>query len=441
MSKGQPNPPLLFAGALALGVALFFGGYALRGDTDAVARVTREPSPFGGEDLLASRSPQATAISLGDFYVAMTDLLKREYVEPIKDDQKLATGAVRGMVLSLGDPRSSFMDKDEFRAFLNAREGRYEGIGAEFELRGSTTAPKRVEPGTDEPVDDPREAALAGHVPYLVVTMVVPGGPAARAGVQPGDVVSYIDGHWVVDDAEIDRFNKARAAFARKQIPFATIAKIQQSLKAKVERSLMPAKAKDRLFLGTTGAVNVVWTRNGVARSTKIAKGPSAVSPFGVQAGAITLRFDVQAPARLRSAIKDRSSVTLDLRNNVDGDFDSMRKSLAILAPTGGYGALSSRRKQASARFAVVDGNPHPPKLTIRVDRTTRGPAAIFAEALASRHLATLVGGPVGSDHAVKEVVALPDGTGYTLVTGEYRPSEAPTKVALAETQPGVIRP
>ena len=431
MTKGRPRPILLTAGALALGGLLFAGGHALRDRTDAVARVTRlEPS----EGLLASTQDTPT-IPLNDFYVAITDLLKQNYVEPIKDDQKLASGAVRGMVLSLGDPRCAYLDKDEYRAFLNAHEGRYEGIGAEFDLRGSASAPKRVEPGTDEPVDDPHEAALAGHVPYLVATMVVPGGPADRAGVRPGDVVAYVDNHWIVDDAEIVRFNKARADFVAKKIPFSTISKLQQALKAKVERSMMPAKAKDRLFLGSSGTVSVVWRRNGVARPTRIAKGPSAVSPFGIRNGAITLRFDAQAPARLRAATQGRTAVLLDLRNNVDGDFDSMRRALAVLAPDGVYGTVSTRRKEGSTRLAVVGGNFRPPRVTIRVDRTTRGPAAIFAQALASRRLATLVGGPTGGDLSIREVVSLPDGTGYTLVTGEYHPTEGGTKVALAEAR------
>ena len=429
MAKDQS---FLLAGSCALGAALFVGGYAARGRTDAVARVTRPDDLVG---LVASRSPQASPIPLGDFYAAMSDLLKREYVEPIKDDQKLATGAVRGMVLSLGDPRCAFMDANEYHAFLDAREGRYQGIGAEFDLRGSASAPKRVEPGTEEPIDDPREAALAGHVPYLVVTMIVPGGPADRAGVKPGDVVSDIDGHWVVDDAEIDRFNKARTDFDAYRIPFEKISKIQRSLKAKVERSLMPAKAKDRLYLGTTGAVTVVWTRGGVKRTTKIAKAVSTTPTFGVKNGALVLRFDAQAPARLREAIRGKSALTLDLRNNVDGDFESMRKTLAVVAPNGAYGGITTMRKESPMSLAVTSGNAHPPKMTIKVDLTTRGPAAIFARALESRHLATLSGGPTGSDLAIREVQSLPDGTGYTLVVGEYRPGSTSGRVALNEVR------
>ena len=431
MTKVHKDQGLLFAGACALGALMFVGGYRLRDRNDPLAHVSRAPEPLVG--LVASRDDQATQIPLDEFYDAMTDLLKREYVEPISDDQKLASGAVRGMILSLGDPRCAYMDAKEFRAFLNSREGRYEGIGVEFDLRGSATAPKRVEPGTDEPVDDPREAALTGHVPYLVATMVVPGGPADRAGVKPGDIVSSIDNHWVVDDAEITRFNKAKTDFAAHRIPFSAIAKLQQALKAKVERSLMPMKAKNRLYLGTTGATTVVWNRDGQKRTTKIAKSPSSVTPFGIKDGAIALRFDAQTPARLRAAVKGKSSVVLDLRNNVDGDYDSMRNTLAVLAPNGAYGALATQRRENPTRLTVADGNPRPPRITLKVDRTTRGPAAIFARALASRRLATLVGGPTGSDLSVREVVALPDGTGYTLVLGEYRANATDNKVALAE--------
>ncbi|RYG22420.1 hypothetical protein EON82_17125, partial [bacterium] len=157
MTKGHSSQTLLLAGACALGVALFVGGAELRQRTDPLERVKRREAST--DNFLVTQSNKATEIPLGEFYNAMTDLLKHEYVEPITDDQKLASGAVRGMVLSLGDPRCVFMDAKEFRAYLNARAGQYEGIGAEFGLKSSAPRAQKA-PSATEPSDDPREAVM-----------------------------------------------------------------------------------------------------------------------------------------------------------------------------------------------------------------------------------------------------------------------------------------
>jgi hypothetical protein len=80
--------------------------------------------------------------------------------------------------------------------------------------------------------------------------------------------------------------------------------------------------------------------------------------------------------------------------------------------------------KGKTQKLAVAVGNSKPPKIDVIVDQTTRGPAEILATALESHKLAR-VSGTSGGDKSVIEVVTLPDGSGYTLVTGEYRPFPA----------------
>jgi carboxyl-terminal processing protease len=93
------------------------------------------------------------------------DILHNYYVEQPLDDTTLMQGSIRGLVDSLGDPHSSYMDPSEFEQASATLEG-YEGIGAW--------------------VDTDTE--------YLTILSPIPGSPAEEAGLQPGDEVIAIDG-------------------------------------------------------------------------------------------------------------------------------------------------------------------------------------------------------------------------------------------------------
>jgi carboxyl-terminal processing protease len=93
------------------------------------------------------------------------DILHNYYVEQPLDDTTLMQGSIRGLVDSLGDPHSSYMDPIEFEQASATLEG-YEGIGAW--------------------VDTDTE--------YLTILAPIPGSPAEEVGLQPGDEVIAIDG-------------------------------------------------------------------------------------------------------------------------------------------------------------------------------------------------------------------------------------------------------
>lgn len=84
------------------------------------------------------------------------------------DNQQLLQGAIRGMLDSLGDPHTSYLDPEDFE-FVNIRfkgENEYEGIGAW--------------------VDISRD--------YLTIISPFPDSPAEKAGLEPGDKILAIDG-------------------------------------------------------------------------------------------------------------------------------------------------------------------------------------------------------------------------------------------------------
>jgi hypothetical protein len=94
------------------------------------------------------------------------NIVHEDYVDQPLDDGALMRGAIRGMVDSLGDPHSSYMDPDEYLQANLPLDGEYEGIGAWVDSEGE----------------------------LLTIISAMPDSPAERAGLQPGDQVIAVDG-------------------------------------------------------------------------------------------------------------------------------------------------------------------------------------------------------------------------------------------------------
>jgi len=106
------------------------------------------------------------------------NLVHENYVDQPVDDIALMRGAINGMMEALGDQHSSYMDPDTFKQASESLSGEYEGIGAY--------------------VDTTTE--------YLTITSPMPGSPAERAGLKPGDQIVAIDGEDMTGvDAELAR--------------------------------------------------------------------------------------------------------------------------------------------------------------------------------------------------------------------------------------------
>gem|GEM_PF-79034 len=112
-----------------------------------------------------SATPSELQALFAPFWEAWT-LIHEDYVDQPVNDVELMRGAINGMMNALGDQHSSYMNPKDYADANSGLEGEYEGIGAY--------------------VDTTTE--------YLTITSPIPGSPAERAGLLPGDQVVAIDG-------------------------------------------------------------------------------------------------------------------------------------------------------------------------------------------------------------------------------------------------------
>jgi carboxyl-terminal processing protease len=94
------------------------------------------------------------------------NLVHEEYVDQPVNDLKLMRGAITGMMESLGDQHSTYMDPQAFTDANADLSGEYEGIGAYVDTTND----------------------------YLTVISPIPGSPAEKVGLKPGDRIVEIDG-------------------------------------------------------------------------------------------------------------------------------------------------------------------------------------------------------------------------------------------------------
>ena len=156
-----PKLPALVA-ALAAGVAL---GVALeRGAPVAVAA----PAP-------AAEAPRPAPVDYSryrklDTFARALTTIEQHYVRPV-DGERLIHSAIAGLVAEL-DPHSEFLPPREARLLREDIEGSFGGVGMMVVQRFETEPEPRL---------------------VLEVREVVPGGPAARAGVRAGDLILNIE--------------------------------------------------------------------------------------------------------------------------------------------------------------------------------------------------------------------------------------------------------
>jgi len=165
---------LLVVGSFSIG--MFVGGGISEDETPVVSPSSAVSTASTVlqetvEDILETKPPQETSTpadleQLFEPFWQSWDLVHDLYIDQPVNDELMMQGAINGIMDSLGDQHSSYMDPDQYRQANIDIDGSYEGIGAWVDA-------------TSE---------------YLTIVSPMPGSPAEKAGLQPGDQIIAIDG-------------------------------------------------------------------------------------------------------------------------------------------------------------------------------------------------------------------------------------------------------
>lgn len=94
------------------------------------------------------------------------DIVHEQFIDQPVDDLSMMRGAISGMLESLGDQHTGYMNPDQYLQANMPLDGEYEGIGAWVDTTSD----------------------------YLTIISPMPNSPAENAGLLPGDEVIKIDG-------------------------------------------------------------------------------------------------------------------------------------------------------------------------------------------------------------------------------------------------------
>jgi len=112
-----------------------------------------------------ARTGTFTAFEGAKLFESVFQRVQNDYVDAVADSA-LYRKSVDGMLYELKDPYSTFLPPDRFARLNETTSGNYAGLGLEVDLRDG----------------------------WLIVVTPIAGGPAERAGIQPGDRIIEIAG-------------------------------------------------------------------------------------------------------------------------------------------------------------------------------------------------------------------------------------------------------
>ena len=321
--------------------------------------------------LLAQEADKQTSVYEElDLFGDIFERIRSSYVEPV-DDKVLIDAAINGMLSHL-DPHSSYMPSDEFDDMRVQTKGEFGGLGIEVTQENG----------------------------LVKVVSPIEGTPADRAGVQPGDFITAVNGESVMGltlDASVD------------------------------------------LMRGPVGSeITITLQRDGTPDpfDVKITRETITISPVKsrVEDGVIVLRlttFNEQTYPELEKQLKEQveasggmdkvTGFVLDLRNNPGGLLNQAISVVDAFIDSGEIVSTRGRDPRDSERYNATPGDLTGGKpMAVVINGGSASASEIVAGAMKDHHRAVIIGTQSFGKGSVQTIMPVQDEGAIRLTTARY---------------------
>jgi carboxyl-terminal processing protease len=312
-------------------------------------------------------------------FTRVYNMVEQNYADAVDPDKaifgpsEMGIGAIPGALRSL-DPHSNFYDPKAFSKLREDQEGKYYGVGMSIGQR----------------------AGKLGRV-VVVVLAPIPGSPAFRAGLRPGDIIAKING------VSTEGMNTEQVA-GRLKGPKGTKVHItvsregyDQPLEFNITRDEISQRSVDDVFMLKPGIAYIHISKFNENTNDELSEALKNMSEKGLE------------------------GLVLDLRNNpggllqeaVDVSDHFLEKDQLIVYH---YGRHSQEKRYHTTKG---DGGKEYP-IVVLINRLTASAAEIVTGALQDHDRALVMGEPSFGKGLVQTVFPLSEHTGLALTTARY---------------------
>src|SRR5437660_6834414 len=316
----------------------------------------------------------AASSNTGDTYKQLNlfgdvfELVRNGYVDDVKDDT-LVEGAINGMLTAL-DPHSNYLNSKNFNDMKVQTRGEFGGLGIEVSMESGLV--KVV-----SPVDD---------------------APAARAGLNPADLITHLDGTPVQGLTLPEAVEKMRGP-VNSEITLTVRREGQEPFDVKLTRAIIKIQSVRSHIEGKD---------IGYVRITS---------------------FNEQTDVGLNNAMKNLkqqannklSGVILDLRNNPGGLLDQAVAVSDAFLDKGEIVSTRGRRSEDAQRYNarpgdIASGLP----MAVLINGGSASASEIVAGALQDHHRAVVIGTKSFGKGSVQTIIPLAGHGAMRLTTARY---------------------